>query len=165
LARSALLEVGGRRLDAPAWEGASRSLGEELLEPSVIYAPAVVRLLLSLGTDVHAVAHITGGGLAGNLPRVLPPGLGAVVRRGSWPVPRIFDEVQRAGAVGDEEMGRVFNLGIGMVVAVAADRVSDAVGLLGSASARASAGAGAGVEVGVAVIGEVVAGASGVTLV
>jgi phosphoribosylformylglycinamidine cyclo-ligase len=167
LARSALLEVGGRRLDAPAWEGASRSLGEELLEPSVIYAPAVVRLLLSLGTDVHAVAHITGGGLAGNLPRVLPPGLGAVVRRGSWPVPRIFDEVQRAGAVGDEEMGRVFNLGIGMVVAVAADRVSDAVGLLGSASASASAGAGAGagVEVGVAVIGEVVAGASGVTLV
>ncbi|MDQ1441566.1 MAG: phosphoribosylformylglycinamidine cyclo-ligase, partial [Acidimicrobiaceae bacterium] len=78
-----------------------------------------------------------------------------------WPVPRIFDEVQRAGAVGDEEMGRVFNLGIGMVVAVAADRVSDAVGLLGSASA----GAGAGVEVGVAVIGEVVEGASGVTLV
>ncbi|MDQ1415463.1 MAG: hypothetical protein QOF81_1076, partial [Acidimicrobiaceae bacterium] len=66
--------------------------------------------------------------------------------------------VQRAGAVGDEEMGRVFNVGIGMVVAVAADRVSVAVGLLGSA------GAGAGVEVGVAVIGEVVAGA-GVTLV
>jgi phosphoribosylformylglycinamidine cyclo-ligase len=143
LARQALLTVAGRRLDDPAWEGAPRSLGEELLEPSVIYAPAVVGLLASLGPAVHAVAHVTGGGLGGNLPRVLPDGFGAVVRRGSWPVPRIFDEVQRAGEVSDEEMGRVFNLGVGMVVVVAADRAAEAMGLLSAAG------------VGVAVIGEV----------
>jgi len=153
LARSALLGVGGRRLDAPAWPGASRSLGEELLEPSVIYAPAVVALMARLGSAVHAVAHITGGGLGANLPRVFPPGCGALVRRGSWPVPRIFTEVQQAGAVRDDEMARVFNLGLGMVVAVAADRVQDALDSL----------TGAGVDA--TVVGEVVAGARTVTLV
>jgi phosphoribosylformylglycinamidine cyclo-ligase len=153
LAREALLVVDGRRLDGPAWPGSGRSLGEELLEPSVIYAPAVVGLLADLGPAVHAVAHITGGGLGGNLPRALPPGVGAAVRRGSWPVPRIFEEVQRAGAVSDEEMARVFNLGIGMVVAVAPTQVAAAVGSLSVA----------GVEV--AVIGEVVPGDRVVTLV
>jgi phosphoribosylformylglycinamidine cyclo-ligase len=152
LARRALLDVGGRRLDSPAWTGASRSLGEELLEPSVIYAPAIVALLAALGSGVHAVAHITGGGLGGNLPRVLPPGYGAVVRRGSWPVPRIFGEVQRAGDVSEKEMGRVFNLGLGMVVAVAADQASEAVGLLTDSG------------IGVAVVGEVVAGERTVTM-
>ncbi len=151
LARQALLVAGGRRLDGPAWEGSDRSLGEELLEPSVIYAPAIVTLLDVLGPAgaVHAVAHITGGGLAGNLPRVLPPGCHAVVRRGSWPVPRIFGEVQRAGGISDEEMARVFNLGLGMVVAVAAERAAEAVTLL------------SGSGVGVAVIGEVLAGGPG----
>ncbi len=156
LARRALLDVGGRGLDSPAWPGAARSLGEELLEPSVIYAPAVVGLLEVLGPAVHAVAHITGGGLGGNLPRVLRPGLEAVVRRGSWPVPRIFAEVQRTGAVSDDEMGRVFNLGLGMVAAVAPDRADEAVAVLTRAG------------VDVALIGEVVTGdphRSGVTLV
>ncbi len=155
LARRALLGADGdlARLDAPAWEGAPRSLGEELLEPSVIYAPAVVGLLASLGPAVHAVAHITGGGLGGNLPRVLPPDLGAVVRRGSWPVPRIFDEVQRAGEVTDLEMARVFNLGLGMVVAVAADQVAPALSGL----------AGFGVEA--VVVGEVVAGDHNLTMI
>ncbi len=146
LARTALLSVGGRALDEPAWAGSARSLGEELLEPSVIYAPAVVGLLEALWPAVHAVAHITGGGLGGNLPRVLPPGCHALVRRGSWPVPRIFREVQQAGGVSDDEMARVFNLGLGMVAAVAADRAAEAVALL-------SAG---GVEA--VVIGEVAAG-------
>jgi phosphoribosylformylglycinamidine cyclo-ligase len=150
LARQALLAVGGRSLDGPAWEGAGHSLGEELLTPSVIYAPAVVRLLSALGPAVHAVAHITGGGLGGNLPRVLPAGLGAVVHRGSWPVPRIFDEVQRAGDVSDAEMGRVFNMGLGMVVVVAASAVASAVDIF------------SGSGVGVAVVGEVAPG-DGVT--
>jgi phosphoribosylformylglycinamidine cyclo-ligase len=153
LARQALLAVGGRRLADPAWPGSPRSLGEELLEPSVIYAPAVVALLARLGPAVHAVAHITGGGLGGNLPRVFPAGCGALVRGGSWPVPRIFDEVQRAGNVSDDEMARVFNLGLGMVVAVAADRTHEAVTAL----------TGAGVAV--AIVGEVVAGDRVVTLV
>jgi phosphoribosylformylglycinamidine cyclo-ligase len=147
-------------LDSPAWQGADRSLGDELLEPSVIYAPAVGALLGRLGSAdaVHAVAHITGGGLDGNLPRVLPPGCQAVVRRGSWPVPRIFGEVQAAGGISDHEMSRVFNLGLGMVIAVAAEQAAEAVEVLSAAG------------VGVAVIGEVVgsdsrSGPAGVTMI
>jgi len=153
LARRALLEVAGRRLDEPAWPGADRTLGEELLQPSVIYAPAVMALLDALGRGVHAVAHITGGGLGGNLPRALPAGCRADVRQGSWAVPRIFGEVQEAGGVSDDEMARVFNMGVGMVVAVAEDKTANAVAVL----------AGAGVEA--SVIGEVVAGDRVVRLV
>ena len=116
LARQVLLERSGRRLDEPAWPGAGRTLAGELLEPSVIYAPAVRALLGAV--DVRAVAHITGGGLPGNLVRVLPGHLDAVVRQDAWERPRIFGEIQRAGHVADAEMARVFNLGIGMVVAV-----------------------------------------------
>lgn len=116
LARKALA---GRSLGEAAWPGATRSLGEELLLPSVIYTPAILALLEEVGSGIHAVAHITGGGLPGNLPRVLPAGVRAVVDRGTWKTPRVFDEIAAAGAVADEEMVRVFNLGIGMVVAVA----------------------------------------------
>jgi phosphoribosylformylglycinamidine cyclo-ligase len=116
LARAALLVRAGRHLDEDAWPGAGRSLADELLRPSLIYAPAVLALLGEL--DVHAVAHITGGGLPGNVPRALTPGLDAVLVRGSWPVPRIFSEVQAAGDVSDEEMARTFNMGLGMVVAL-----------------------------------------------
>jgi phosphoribosylformylglycinamidine cyclo-ligase len=128
LARRALLERGGRPLDGPAWAGAEHSLADELLRPSVIYAPAVLAVLEVC--DVHAVAHITGGGLPGNLPRVLPSTLDAVVRRGSWDVPRIFTEIQAAGSVSDTEMARVFNLGVGMVLVVAPDAVGDAMAVL-----------------------------------
>ncbi|MEX2659348.1 MAG: phosphoribosylformylglycinamidine cyclo-ligase [Acidimicrobiales bacterium] len=116
LARRVLLERAGLDLDGPAWDGARHSLADELLEPSVIYAPAVVELLTSV--DVRAVAHITGGGITGNVSRVVPEGLDAVVHRGSWEVPRIFSEIKRCGAVAEDEMVRVFNLGVGMVVAV-----------------------------------------------
>ena len=116
LARKVLLDLAGRSLDDPAWPGARRTLADELLEPSVIYAPAVAALLR--GADVRAVAHITGGGIPGNLSRVLPAHCDAVVRRRSWEVPQIFSEIQRLGMVDDDEMARVFNLGVGMVVAV-----------------------------------------------
>ncbi|MGI8493491.1 MAG: phosphoribosylformylglycinamidine cyclo-ligase [Acidimicrobiales bacterium] len=129
LARRALLEVAARRLDGPAWPGAEVSLADELLRPSVIYTPAVLALL-GAGIEVHAVAHVTGGGLPGNLPRMLPPALDAVVDRSTWVVPRIFDEVQAAGGVSDEEMLRVFNLGIGMVLALPPGAVDDARELL-----------------------------------
>ena len=120
LARRVLLEVAGMPLDGPAWPGAphGRTLADELLEPSVIYAPAIRDLLRHV--DVHAIAHITGGGITGNLARVLGPHTDAVVHRRSWEVPRIFGEIQRLGNVSDDEMERVFNLGIGMVVAVPA---------------------------------------------
>jgi phosphoribosylformylglycinamidine cyclo-ligase len=121
LARRALLDHRARAIDEPAWEGASRSLGEELLVPSVIYAPAMAELRRHV--DVHAFAHITGGGVPGNLARVLPDRCDAVVRRGSWDEPRIFAEIQAAGSVTDDEMEHVFNLGLGMLAVVPRDEV------------------------------------------
>jgi phosphoribosylformylglycinamidine cyclo-ligase len=116
MARRVLLDLAGRSLDAPAFEGAPSSLAEELLRPSVIYTPALRHLLQKV--DVLGVAHITGGGITGNLARVLPNDLDAVVHRSTWEVPPIFSEIQRAGEVSPDEMARVFNLGIGMIVAV-----------------------------------------------
>jgi phosphoribosylformylglycinamidine cyclo-ligase len=151
LARRVLLDVGGRRLDDPAYEGAHHSLADELLEPSVIYAPAVAELLRAV--DVHALAHITGGGIAGNLARVLPDGAGAVVRRSAWEAPRIFAEIQHLGDVAVEEMARVFNLGIGMIAVVPAGDVHKALDVLRAAGHKA-------VE-----IGEVVPGTGAVDVV
>lgn len=128
LARRVLLDVAGLSLDAPAYDGASRTLAGELLEPSVIYAPAVIALQRSV--DVRAVAHITGGGLAGNLSRVLPTNVGAVLDPRSWEVPRVFTEIQRLGDMSDEEMRKVFNLGIGMVVIVSQAEVAQSIDLL-----------------------------------
>jgi phosphoribosylformylglycinamidine cyclo-ligase len=128
LARRALLEVGGRSLDDPAYPGAAHTLADELLEPSVIYAPAV--LALSREVEVRAVAHVTGGGIAANLARVLPSGCDAVVDRSAWPVPPVFGEIQRAGQVLDDEMDRVFNLGLGMVAVVAAEDAGRAIDVL-----------------------------------
>jgi phosphoribosylformylglycinamidine cyclo-ligase len=116
LARAALLDRAGRSLDEPAWRGAQHSLGEELLVPSAIYAPAM--LALRSQVEVHAFAHITGGGIAGNVDRVLPAHCDAVFRWGRWDVPRIFSVIQEAGQVTDAEMERVFNLGLGMVAVV-----------------------------------------------
>jgi phosphoribosylformylglycinamidine cyclo-ligase len=116
LARRILFDVAGRSLDEPAYAGAHHTLADELLEPSVVYAPAVLALLRAV--DVRAVAHITGGGIPGNLNRVLPARADAVVDRSSWESPRIFGELQRLGQVSDDEMAKVFNLGIGMIAVV-----------------------------------------------
>jgi phosphoribosylformylglycinamidine cyclo-ligase len=136
LARRVLLDVAGRSLDAPAYEGAPHTLADELLEPSVIYAPAVLALLRSV--EVRAVAHVTGGGLAGNLSRVLPAGVDAVVDACSWEVPRVFAEIQQLGQIGDEEMRKVFNLGIGMVVVVAPEDAPQSLDLLQTSGVRAA---------------------------
>lgn len=117
LARRVLLEVDGRTLDGPAWPRAHHSLAEELLRPSVIYAPALVKLCRSV--EVKGLAHITGGGIPGNLARVLPHDCDAVVLRSTWEVPEIFNQIQAAGNVGPDEMAKVFNLGIGMIAVVA----------------------------------------------
>ena len=116
LARRVYFEVAGRSLDDPAYEGAPHTVADELLSPSVIYTPAVRALLRAV--DVRAVVHVTGGGIPGNLARVLPPKVDAVVEREAWEQPRVFGEIQRLGGVRDEEMAKVFNLGIGMIVAV-----------------------------------------------
>src|SRR3954449_13185638 len=105
LARKVLLDVAGRSLDAPAFEGAHHTLAEELLVPSVIYAPAI--RALGERVELRAVAHITGGGLAGNLVRVLPKGVDATIEPRSWEEPRIFGEIRHAGDIGVDEMRKV----------------------------------------------------------
>jgi phosphoribosylformylglycinamidine cyclo-ligase len=111
--------------------GADPAFVDELLRPSVIYAPRMAALRRAV--PVHGFAHITGGGLPGNVARVLPAGCDAVIRRGTWPVPPVFAEIQRRGNVADGEMLRVFNLGIGMIAVVAADAVDRALDVLGDA--------------------------------
>jgi phosphoribosylformylglycinamidine cyclo-ligase len=135
LARHVLLERAGRSLGDPAWEGATHTLADELLRPSVIYAPAVLAVLAALadGDGLHACAHITGGGIVGNLPRVLPDGLGADLDRSSWVEPRIFEEIRRLGSVEEAEMDRVFNRGVGMAMVVEASRVVAALAALSGA--------------------------------
>jgi phosphoribosylformylglycinamidine cyclo-ligase len=128
LARRTLLERAGRRLDGPAFEGAHHDLAEELLRPSVIYAPAV--LAVQRVVDVHGVAHITGGGIPANLVRTLPSDADAVIDRSSWEPPRIFDEIQHVGEIDDGEMERVFNLGVGMILVVPADDTYRAIDVL-----------------------------------
>ncbi len=108
--------------DTPAQlQGAT--LGDVLLEPTRIYVRAVIRLLRQYKVKriVHAMAHITGGGLVGNIPRVLPSDCNAVMKKSSWPVPKVFTFLQAKGPVEEDEMFRVFNMGIGYVLVVAED--------------------------------------------
>jgi phosphoribosylformylglycinamidine cyclo-ligase len=98
------------------------------LEPTRIYVKPVLRLLEAL--PVKGLAHITGGGLVGNVPRILPAGTRAAIRKSAWPRPEAFAWLQRTGAVAEDEMWRVFNCGIGMVIVVARDQASDARSIL-----------------------------------
>jgi phosphoribosylformylglycinamidine cyclo-ligase len=100
----------------------------ELLEPTRIYVKDCLALRDAI--DVHAFAHITGGGLPGNLPRVLPSEHRAVLRRGSWPIPAVFDRIQRAGNVAQDEMYRTFNMGVGMCAVVGKADAPRAIELL-----------------------------------
>jgi phosphoribosylformylglycinamidine cyclo-ligase len=111
LARSALLDQYALDVTPP---GLSRPLAEELLEPCVIYAPTVLELA-GAGL-IKAAAHITGGGFIENVPRALGPGLGAVIRRGSWPEPEIFGLLRHASDASDTDMFSTFNMGVGMVL-------------------------------------------------
>jgi phosphoribosylformylglycinamidine cyclo-ligase len=109
-------------------EKLSPQLAVELLTPTRIYVKDCLALRDRI--DVHAFAHITGGGLPGNLPRVLPPEHRAVLRRGSWPVPPVFERIQRAGNVAPDEMLRTFNMGVGMCVVVRKSDAKDTIALL-----------------------------------
>ncbi|MGO9874156.1 MAG: phosphoribosylformylglycinamidine cyclo-ligase [Acidimicrobiia bacterium] len=131
LARAALLNRASRDLRGAAWPGARHSLAAELLRPSEIYAPAMLKLADEV--SVHAFAHITGGGIPGNLVRVLPDRCDALMTRGTWDEPKIFAEIQRAGAIPDEEMEHVFNLGLGMLAIVPPDAALHAVDVVRSA--------------------------------
>ena len=120
LVRSALLpafDLG----DTPP--GLDRPLADELLEPCAIYAPEVV----SLARDglIHAAAHVTGGGVFENLPRILPDGLGATIHRGTWPEHPIFGLLQEASGASDDDMFATFNMGVGMLLLVAPEAVEE----------------------------------------
>lgn len=115
LARKVLLELGRMKLSRHVPE-IGRTLGEELLEPTRIYAKTARALFGN--HPIKGAAHITGGGIIGNLPRILPNGRRAWIERGSWPVPPIFDLIQEAGQVAQAEMDRTFNNGLGMILVV-----------------------------------------------
>ncbi len=106
-------------------------MGEALLVPTRLYATCV-KALLAAPLEVRAMSHVTGGGIPGNVPRVLPDGLGLHIE-GTWPRAPIFDLVQRAGGVDEREMQRTFNLGVGFVFVVPAPDVDRAVDVLRSA--------------------------------
>ncbi|HBT38842.1 MAG: Phosphoribosylformylglycinamidine cyclo-ligase [Thermotoga sp. 50_1627] len=108
-----------------------RTIGEEMLTPTKIYVKSVLKVL---DGSIHAMAHITGGGIPGNLPRVIPTGLEARIDKNSWPVPTIFSLIQRLGMIDESEMFRTFNMGIGFMLIVerdSADRIATALKNLG----------------------------------
>jgi phosphoribosylformylglycinamidine cyclo-ligase len=150
LARRIVFEV--LRLDVDAMlPGTGASVADELLTPTRIYARAARALLGEV--EVRAMAHVTGGGITGNLPRVLPAGCRAVVSRSAWSVPAVFATLREAGRVADAEMFRTFNMGIGYVVVVSPERADQAAATLRRAGETVHA------------LGEIVAGERGVELV
>ena len=108
-------------------------LGEILLTPHRSYLPLLGEILSRKPALIKALAHITGGGFIENIPRILPPGVDAVVKKGSWPVPAIYGLIQRLGSVAEAEMHRVFNMGIGMVAVVAPGHLNELTSSVGEA--------------------------------
>ena len=122
-----------------------RTFADELLEPCRIYVPEVVAL--HRAGLVHAAAHVTGGGLLENVPRVLPPGLGARIERGTWTEPPIFDEIRRRADATDADMLATFNMGIGMVLVVGPDEVDDVLSRAGGSTRIGDVVPGSGVRI------------------
>ena len=127
LARHVLLEIARMPLDGHV-EEFGRTLGEELLEPTRIYAKDCLALIQE--ADVRTFAHITGGGLAANLARVIPAGLKATLDRGTWTPKPVFSLIAQRGRVEREEMERTFNMGVGMVAVVAPEDVDRTLAML-----------------------------------
>ncbi|MDE2688913.1 MAG: phosphoribosylformylglycinamidine cyclo-ligase [Acidobacteriota bacterium] len=134
LARRAFFDLGGLDL-LSRLPGSERTVRDALLAPHLSYLTVLEPLLGN--PRLHALAHITGGGLTDNLPRVLPQGLGAVIETASWNVPEDFLAIQRLADVDTGEMYRVFNMGVGMVLVVDAAGVEGLVGELEAAGGRA----------------------------
>lgn len=131
-----IVEAAGLTWSDPAPFAPDRSLGEALLHPTRIYVPACLHALRTGG--VHALAHITGGGLIENIPRVLPTGLAAALDVKTLPLPPVFGWLREAGAVAPLEMARTFNCGVGMVAVVAPDRAQAVLGALAEYGEAAS---------------------------
>jgi phosphoribosylformylglycinamidine cyclo-ligase len=133
LARKVIFERLGLK-PGDAVPGLDRSVADELLEPTRIYVKPVLDLLRSV--PVLAMAHVTGGGITGNLPRVLPEGCQAMLDPRAWPVPPIFRVIQEGGQVEEAEMRRTFNMGIGYLLVVRAGDAARAVQALTAAGER-----------------------------
>jgi phosphoribosylformylglycinamidine cyclo-ligase len=134
LVRHVLLEQAGWALDRHVPD-LGRTLGEELLEPTRVYARACLALIEAV--EVHAMSHITGGGLANNLARVVPPGCAVEIDRGSWVLPPVFGLVQQVGGVATPDLEATLNLGVGMVAVLPPDSVDAAVEMLAGRGLRA----------------------------
>ena len=134
LARKLLFEVGKYTLDSYVNELKGK-VGNELLRTHKSYWPAIKRLVD--GECVSAMAHITGGGITENLPRVLPRGVAAVIDMGSWQIPPIFEHLQQLGNVPQEEMFRTFNMGLGMLLVVPSKKFKKAQTVLERAGEKA----------------------------
>jgi len=156
LVRHVLLEQAGWALDRDVPE-LGRTLGEELLEPTRVYARDCLALVE--GVEVHAMSHVTGGGLANNLARVVPAGCTVEIERGSWALPAVFGLVQQVGAVSRTDLEATLNLGVGMVAVLPEASVAPAVELLAGRGLRAWVcggvrAAGTGAPGGVTLVGE-----------
>ncbi|WP_088013126.1 phosphoribosylformylglycinamidine cyclo-ligase [Gottfriedia acidiceleris] len=127
LVRKVLLEKGGLTLDQHI-DKLGHTLGEELLRPTKIYVKPILNVLKKF--EVKGMAHITGGGFIENIPRMLPEGIGAEIDYGSWPIQPIFDLLEEIGELKREEMFNIFNMGIGMVLAVSEENFHDTIKLL-----------------------------------
>ena len=127
-----------------------RTLGEELLTPTRIYVRAIQKL--TAAADVKAISHITGGGFYENIPRMLKDGVCAEIEKAAAPVPAVFDVIAKAGNIPERDMYNTFNMGVGLVVAVAKDDADKAIAALGEAGEKAY------------VIGRVAAGEKGIAL-
>ena len=132
-------------------ERLGKTIGEALLTPTRIYVKPLLKLIDEVG--INTVSHITGGGFVENVPRMLPDGLKAVIHKGTWEVLPIFDIMQEKGNIPEDDMYNTFNMGIGMIVAVDADKADAAVKCLESAGEKAS------------IIGELVAGEKDVEII
>ncbi|MEH6936812.1 phosphoribosylformylglycinamidine cyclo-ligase [Bacillus sp. JJ664] len=127
LVRKVLLEKGGYTLDQHI-DQLGHTLGEELLRPTKIYVKPILNVLKNF--EINGMAHITGGGFIENIPRMLPAGIGAEIDYGSWPIQPIFDLLEETGELKREEMFNIFNMGIGMVMAIKEENLHDIINLL-----------------------------------
>jgi phosphoribosylformylglycinamidine cyclo-ligase len=127
LARKVLFDLAGYDVNTELDE-LKNTLGEELLKPTKIYVKAVLELMKDF--KLKGIAHITGGGLIENLPRILPEGTKAVIDRERWPTPIIFDMIKEQGDIPLKEMYRTFNMGIGMTIIVEDDKLDEVLNSL-----------------------------------
>lgn len=136
LVRKVFFEQNNFELSSTFEELGGKTLGEELLEPTKIYVQSVLPIV-KMGM-VHGISHVTGGGFVENLPRMLPDGLAVKVEKGTWEVPAIFSLLQKYGEIPEEEMFEIFNMGIGMVLAVPDEHVENVINQINESGEQAT---------------------------